>query len=168
MKQLFLIAALSFAVVLQATAALSQRSYGCDRGTGEVLIKSCTGDIQRNPNDATAYYNRGIEYLLMHNFDLAIADITKTIELTRGRTTAHFLNRGAAYLGKGDHERAIADFNTIIESSPRFAPAYESRALVYEKKGDRERAIADYRRAIELSPGSSLESKRGLKRLGAD
>jgi tetratricopeptide (TPR) repeat protein len=163
-----LISSALFAVQMAAAQAqLPELSYGCQRGTGEALIRGCTEDIRRNPKEIQAYYNRAIEYLLTQNFDAAIADLTRVIELSPRKNSAHFVNRGGAYLGKGDEARALADFDAAIAIFPGAASAYEGRGVVYERKGDREQAIFNYRTAISLSAGM-VEAKRGLKRMGVD
>jgi tetratricopeptide (TPR) repeat protein len=63
-----------------------------------------------------------------------------------------YTNRGAAYLAKGELDRAIADYNHAIELDPKFAIAYNGRGSAYKDRGDLDRAIADYNRAIELDP----------------
>src|SRR5262249_27050994 len=61
-------------------------------------------------------------------------------------------NRGAAYATKGDHERAIIDYNEAIRLNPKFAVAFKNRGSAYDKKGDYDRAIVEYNEAIRLDP----------------
>jgi tetratricopeptide (TPR) repeat protein len=72
-------------------------------------------------------------------------------------------NRGNAYYSKGDHERAISDYNEAIMLNPNFAEAYNNRGYVYEKKGDIDKAIADYESALRIDPNSST-AQEGLER----
>jgi Tfp pilus assembly protein PilF len=58
--------------------------------------------------------------------------------------------RGAAYAGKGQHQRAIQDLNKAIELDPKYAWAYERRAESYEKIGETAKANADRARAAKL------------------
>ena len=54
-------------------------------------------------------------------------------------------------MGKGDFDKAIADFTEVIRLDPSFcAGAYECRGHAYVRKGDLEKGIADYTEAIRL------------------
>lgn len=92
-----------------------------------------------------------------------------------------YLNRGNAYLDKGELDHAIADYDKAIEIDPNFEKALENRDLIYKAKdriegwtigiksnsrpdyynyrgetysalGKYTQAIADYTKAIELEP----------------
>ena len=58
-------------------------------------------------------------------------------------------NRGIAFLKKGDHDKALADFNKAIELDPNNALAYSNRGKALSKKGNDDKALADYNKAIE-------------------
>src|SRR5215470_9394771 len=92
----------------------------------------------------------------------ALASRLQAIELntrdaeTKGaydRAVADFyIGRGAAYLSKGDNDRAIADLTKAIEIDPKYAAAYNSRGNAYRDRKDYDQAIADHTRAIEIDP----------------
>ncbi len=63
-----------------------------------------------------------------------------------------YCGRGAAYAGKGDFEKAIADCTEAIRLDPAFAEAYFNRGLAYAAKHDFNKAIPDMKRAKELDP----------------
>ncbi|MGB2728304.1 MAG: tetratricopeptide repeat protein [Halobacteriota archaeon] len=73
-------------------------------------------------------------------------------ENVRKHLTDAYNNRGTAYGKKGEFDRAIEDFDKVIELNPEYASAYYNRGLTYSNlKRDKE-AIADYNKAIELDP----------------
>jgi lipoprotein NlpI len=63
-----------------------------------------------------------------------------------------FYVRGAAYFGKGDLERAIADYDQAIRLNPTDKRALAYRALAYKIKGKLDGAIRDYDRIAQLDP----------------
>jgi tetratricopeptide (TPR) repeat protein len=71
---------------------------------------------------------------------------------TMGSEAKACLDRGNAYLNKGQYDLAMADFNKAIEIDPKFAKAYNNRGDAYEKKGQYDLAIADFTKAIEVDP----------------
>ncbi len=58
--------------------------------------------------------------------------------------------RGQAYLGDGDHDRAIADFDAAILSAPNRPDVWRGRADVFAQQGQYARAIDDYEKALRI------------------
>ncbi len=54
--------------------------------------------------------------------------------------------------GKGQYERAIADFTKAIEIDPNDPKAYNNRGVAYGNKGQYDQAIADFTKALEIDP----------------
>lgn len=69
----------------------------------------------------------------------------------RDRAIAHY-NRGNAYAGQGDNDRAIADYTESIRFNPNFAFVWFNRGNSHFANGDLDKAIADYTAAIKLNP----------------
>jgi tetratricopeptide (TPR) repeat protein len=65
--------------------------------------------------------------------------------------TAYY-ERGAAYGGKGDYDRVIADETKALELNPQLVYAYVSRGAAYGNKANYDQEIADDTKAIELDP----------------
>ena len=66
-------------------------------------------------------------------------------------TAASYVDRGNAWLTKGELDRAIADFNLALEFN-RSAVALCNRGMALSKKGYWEAALTDFDGAIELDP----------------
>jgi tetratricopeptide (TPR) repeat protein len=98
---------------------------------------------------ASDYTNTGVEHLRRKDYDRAIADLTKAIELDP-RNAWSYDKRGEAYVGKNDYDRAITDFTKSIEMDPKRAYSRTSRGRAYFCKNDFDQAIADYSEAIEI------------------
>ena len=63
-----------------------------------------------------------------------------------------YFNRGLAYYKKGEHDRAISDYDRAIEINPRYAGAYYNKALACEKDGRTKEAIEAYKGFIQCAP----------------
>jgi tetratricopeptide (TPR) repeat protein len=102
------------------------------------------------------HFKKGNEYLKKGEYDLAIDQYTKAIELNPGRIDA-YNNRAIVYFqGKGWYDQAISDFSKVLEIDPDNAYTYGNRGNVYRKRGDYDKAVSDYIKAIELNPKFAL------------
>jgi tetratricopeptide (TPR) repeat protein len=78
-----------------------------------------------------------------------IEDLTgKRIE----KKTAIHIFKGKVHSDKGQFDRAIEDYNKVLEINPRDAVAYVNRGVAYYDKGQYDQAISDYNKAIEINP----------------
>jgi tetratricopeptide (TPR) repeat protein len=139
-----------------AGSALADDWADCDQQAElDRTVSGCSniiGAARDGPQKlALAYVNRGLAYLVKGDYDRALADETKAIELNPQLADA-YVNRGSASGSKGDYDREIADETKAIELNPQLADAYTERGIAYSLKGDYDRAIADYAQAIELNP----------------
>ncbi len=62
-----------------------------------------------------------------------------------------YYTRGQAYLNKGQHDQAIADYNKALEIDPKFTEAYNGRGLSYAAKAEYDQALSDYNKALEIN-----------------
>jgi tetratricopeptide (TPR) repeat protein len=119
-------------------------------------------DSSNQPETAEAYNNRGHARKAKADFDGAIADYSKVIELKPDAAVGYY-NRGDAKRLKGDLDGALADYNQAFELKLNVAQAYNNRGEVKRAKNDLDGALADYNKAIELKPDfSQAYSNRGL------
>jgi tetratricopeptide (TPR) repeat protein len=94
--------------------------------------------------------------------DDAIAACTRMLSLNPNNAEA-YVNRGLAYGGKQDYDRAISDYDRAIRADPKYVMAYNNRGITYRIKGDYDRAISDYDQAIRLDPRhASAYNNRGF------
>jgi tetratricopeptide (TPR) repeat protein len=150
---------LALAAYASGAQAFSQKVMNtCGSGKDlDAAIKACTQLIdgkETKDTKAAAFYNRAWAYRNKGEFDLAIADHTRAIELDPKGYRA-FADRGAVYHDKGEYDLAIADATRSIELNPKESVTYSNRGLAYRAKGDYDRALADLSRAIELNTKSS-------------
>ncbi|MCX6224009.1 MAG: tetratricopeptide repeat protein [Bacteroidia bacterium] len=77
----------------------------------------------------------------------SITLFSHALQVTKDNYLAHN-NRGTAYIGIGQYQRAIDDYNEGIRLNPGYAPAYNNRGNAYIGIGQYQRGIDDYNEAI--------------------
>jgi tetratricopeptide (TPR) repeat protein len=102
---------------------------------------------------AGSYTSRGIAYSNKGNYDLAISDYTKAIELEPNESEGYIL-RGMEYRMKGDLDQALIDFDSAIRIDPKAEPAYMGRGNVLLHKREYDKAIINYNKVLQLNPNS--------------
>jgi tetratricopeptide (TPR) repeat protein len=120
--------------------------------------------VDKAPDDARGWRNRGLVRLMKDDAAGAIADYDKAIR--RDPNDAYsYNNRGMALLLAQQIDRAIADFDAALrlDAKPNMH-AFRGDAL--RLKGDRAGAIAAYRAALALQPDNE-HAREGLEQLGA-
>jgi tetratricopeptide (TPR) repeat protein len=106
--------------------------------------------IESNPNDAAAYFIRGLDSSIVEP-DQTISDLNKVLELDQNYMLAYIVV-ASAYSRKKDYDQAISKLNRAIELDSQFANAYTNRGFAYLQKGNVDKAFADYNKVIELKP----------------
>lgn len=111
------------------------------------------GDVieEKLRREEAILYFKGVVYARKSQWDQAISDFNKALEINPGFAEA-YISRGFAYRGKGQYDQAISDYNKALEINPRHAWVYYNRGLAYAYKGQDDQAISDYNKALEISP----------------
>src|SRR5438093_797429 len=118
------------------------------------------------PPDFNFYLKRGVSSSEKGDFDGALADFGKAIEMKPDSFEA-FFDRGMAHISKKALELAVSDLSRAIEINPRSAAAYSGRGSAFESKGDVQRAKTDYQKAVDLD--ANIEpAKSSLARIVAE
>lgn len=118
---------------------------------------------------ALAHNNRGVAYSELGDFDRAIADYERALQLrpgdpksVRNLRIAH-TRRGLAAARVGELDRALADLTRAIELEPEHPTAYVRRAELRLERGEVEAAIGDLETAGRLAP-DNREARAQLDR----
>lgn len=121
-------------------------------------------------NDAIEKYDkaplsfncRGGVYYFNEDYDKAMVDFSRAIELKRDYADAYY-NRGLVFNNWGKYKEAIQDYSASIQHRKGFAPVYYYRGNAYYNLGKYDSAIADFKSAIALKYNSvNVYYNRGL------
>ena len=121
-----------------------------ERAEQERIVEEMTARIEADANDGEAYHKRGGAYVNLRQFEAALADCNKVVELNPGAAT--YANRGSVYSSLAQFDAALADFNKAIELNPKHPAVYYNRGNAYIHLKQYKPAIADCSKAITLDP----------------
>ncbi|MCE9547358.1 MAG: tetratricopeptide repeat protein [Planctomycetia bacterium] len=115
--------------------------------------------IQREPNFAVAYYNRGTSYLQLDQNDSALSDLQKATELDPSMYAAR-VDLGLVLTRLRRWTEAIQVYVAAIEAQPTHAMAYNNLAWLYATSPDPafrdgQKAVALALTSVQLSSGFS-------------
>ena len=102
-------------------------------------------------NTAEEYFYRAYEKFDKGDYNGAISDYTKAIEINPNYADA-YNNRGSSKYVLKDYYGAISDFTKAIEINPNDDGYYNNRGIGKSGLKDHNGAIADYTKAIEINP----------------
>ncbi len=102
------------------------------------------------------YFYRAVAHHAIGNFDDAILDYTKALQINPKMTDAYF-NRAKILLSRKDisnpdFNRAISDLEKAIELDPNFTDALYAMGAAQKKIENYHKALEYLNRAIELQP----------------
>ncbi len=104
-----------------------------------------------NAKSAEFYNERGRDKLDAEDYQGAISDFTKAIEINP-KNGDFFCNRGLAKENLEDYQGAISDFTKAIKINPKDSDAYHIRGSIKISLEDYQGALSDFTEAIKLNP----------------
>lgn len=112
-------------------------------------IKVCNEALKLNPQNAKAYFNRGVAYQAKQDLDSALNDYTKSIDLDSEYCDAYY-NRGIVYEKKQQYNQALMDYDKVVKLKPVYiADVYIGRGNAYRGLSNSDRAIENYGKALQ-------------------
>ena len=123
----------------------------------ERALVDFTQVIEKRDNlTGAAYSNRCLINLQLENNFAAETDCLMAIENNFDNLEAR-LNLGLAYYRQGEYQKAIAQYQEVIQKDERDYRAYYNRGLAYLALNNYRLAITDYQTALMYSPNSNTE-----------
>lgn len=108
--------------------------------------------MDKASKEASAYYNRGYAYVMSGDFDKAIEDFNKTIQLNANYPDVYG-SRGFAYYKKKKYDQAIHDLKRNLEANPKeSAETYCVMGYAYDGKGDYNQSLSCFSKAMSIKP----------------
>ena len=93
-----------------------------NKSTPEQMVSNCAAFIQGKTRGAQLgpfYVNRGIGYFGLQQYDKAMADFERALELIP-KNPIPYLQRANVWLARGQPEKAVADLNRSVELNPKW------------------------------------------------
>ena len=104
--------------------------------------------------------------MLNRQYDLALSDLQQAIRSGSDTEEVYFL-RGVAWAGKGEHLKAIADYDMVLRKNPTFRLAILNKGRSYERLNEPKKAIAAYKEFIRSAPVDDPQMENVKKLLAA-
>jgi tetratricopeptide (TPR) repeat protein len=117
--------------------------------------------IQRDPNDAQAIFERGLEYAARNDLDRAIADLSEAVRLAPADLFRRSF-RANTWDRMGRHDLAIADYDHVLRLDPYDDYARLCRGQSWDSLGQHARAISDFGEVIARSQGDNSHTRDAL------
>ena len=124
-----------------------------EKGDYDKAIEEFTSAIDLAPNEESLVMCLSIRarlYCTRHNLDAAIADYARLIK-EHPNHPEHRNARAWTHLGKGDHQKALADADKAVQTDPK-ASFLDTRAWAHFHLGDLDAAERDLDAAVKADP----------------
>ncbi len=141
-------------ILLLIIAVCSGLTYKRNR-VWENEISLWSDVISKSPGKIRPYNERGIAYSANGDYDAAIIDFSRAVEINRNYADG-FFNRGVAFQTKKELTKAILDYSEAIRIAPNSLKAHINRGVAYYSNKEYEKAVSDFKRAIEVSPSDTM------------
>ena len=136
--------------------ALFQEALEASRaGRFDLALPLWNRVLERAPEDAAAWSNRGNVQLALGDPLAAIADQDHSLRLEPDNADPH-LNRGTAEEALGRWDAAAADYGWILERDPADASALYNLGNVQGSRGDWQAARNNFVTAADARPGFAM------------
>jgi tetratricopeptide (TPR) repeat protein len=147
-------------------ALIRQATLSGETGDYRLAIGSLDTALDIEKHNPVALYNRGVFYFNLGEYDHAIADYSRAIELDPTQGLAYNNRCLARAVAGKDLVDALADCDRALKLMPTNTDVRNTRGLVYLKLGDPAIAAAEYDLALAADPNDPIALfGRGLARI---
>ena len=121
----------------------------------EDAIAACDQTLKENPDNASAWFLRGMALERRHQLAEAAIAYNNVVRLQSNDTTAWF-RLGSVLEDLGYPERAAKAYSNVTRLQPQNHWAWYQRARMLEKLGDYSEALVAYQRVTQIQPHFQL------------
>lgn len=141
--------------------------FDIQNGRFKSAIENINQSLELKNDWEIPYFYRGVAYQALEEFDNAILDYTKSIQLNPKMTDAYY-NRAKILLTRKDIKnpdlnRAISDLEKALEFDPNFIDALYAMAAAKKKQEQYQEALEYLDKLLIIQPDSV--NARALKKL---
>ena len=111
--------------------------------------------IEIDLGNAYVYKNRGVAFMKLKKYDLAIRDFEKGKSILPTLKGIHS-NLGVAWYCKKEYEKAIENYSMELNRNPKEYYLFFNRALCYAELEKNQKALEDVSKTLELKPDFNL------------
>jgi len=118
----------------------------------EAAIAAYDESIKIAPESIWLWNNRGEAYTQMMQYDNAILDFRKAIQLDPNRSFVPWNNLGKVYYQQKEYQKAIEAYNEALAIKPEYLPALIGLGNTQKASRMYDRAANSYNQALEINP----------------
>ena len=124
-------------------------------GAGLMISLKDKNDLNLKARNYEYFFNRAQDKFELADYEEAILDYNKALELSPTEICLVYSMRGNAKRNLGDFDGAISDQNKALDFDPLYADGYFNRGIAKFKKKDFDSAIEDYSQVLKINPKDS-------------
>ena len=106
--------------------------------------------VEKYPRNANLYKRRSFQYYFIGEFEKALVDINKAIDIRQ--EAEFFFTRALIFEGLREYEKAILDYNEAVNQAPDWFQARINRAVCFQTQNDIVNALNDINEALRIKP----------------
>lgn len=118
---------------------------------GKGAVRYYQESLVHYPTNANAYYNLGVSYAELNNYDKALIHYNLTVHFNPKCAEA-YNNMGVIYKERDNLERAIMCYHTALQCNPQFSQALNNLGMVCIATGRLHEALDYLSRAVKAAP----------------
>ncbi len=139
----------------QFATALKAFSVTTTPATASNNQETPEGKADQSVQDSRSYNKRGLAHINMRNYEQAVIDFAKAIDLEPNYVEPYH-NQGIVHLLMDNYGQALFCYDRAIDLAPDFVPAHINRGITHTGLRQYDMALADYNQALDLAPHNTF------------